>query len=106
MRSYRNKIDIVADILDVVGGNGKKTKIMIRANLSFKLLQKYLAEMVNAELVRFEDDTQLFRLEEKGREFLESYRRYSKRSRITKKRIEDLEARKKVLEELCAGSVS
>lgn len=41
---YRSRYEIIADMLNVVSGRAKKTKIMYQANLSYKLLQKYLAE--------------------------------------------------------------
>ena len=45
MGNYRGKLDIIADILRVVSGNAKKTQIMYQANLSYRVLQKYLAEI-------------------------------------------------------------
>jgi predicted transcriptional regulator len=105
LRSNRSRVDIIADILEVVGSNAKKTKIMNQANLSFKLLQKYLAEIVNAQLVSFETEKHLFKLEDKGREFLESYKIYSETSRNAEKRLNDVATKKKMLEELCPSSL-
>ena len=49
MRSYRERLDIVADMLQVVNEAGaKKTQIMYKANLSYNLLKKYLADIVEA----------------------------------------------------------
>jgi predicted transcriptional regulator len=104
LRNYRSRLDIIANILDVVNENPKKTQIMIQANLSFKLLQKYLAEIVNAQLVSFEDEKRLFKLEDKGRHFLKCYKNYSKTYRSAEKRLDEVAAQKKVLEELCSSS--
>ena len=53
---YRRKLDIIADMLLVAGsGSGaKKTHIMYQANLSHRLLIKYLEEVVRAYLLSFE----------------------------------------------------
>jgi predicted transcriptional regulator len=51
---YRNRLDIIADILRVVSGNAKKTQIMYGSNLSYKVLQRYLAVVMKASLVSFD----------------------------------------------------
>jgi predicted transcriptional regulator len=63
--SYRGRLDIIADILHVTGGNAKKTQIMYQANLSYKLLQRYLNEVVKASLVSLESKTQNYMLTQK-----------------------------------------
>ena len=68
MGSYRDKLDIIADILNVASRKPKKTQIMYQANLSFRLLQKYLAELSGASLICFEDETQCYALTSKGEE--------------------------------------
>jgi predicted transcriptional regulator len=101
--SYRGRLDIIADILYVVSGNARKTQIMYQANLSFKVLQKYLAETTEASLINFEDERHCYMLTPKGRKFLEAYEKYSKSSKHVEKRLNDVSTRKKVLEELCSG---
>jgi len=103
MANYRGRLDIIADILNVASRNAKKTQIMYQANLSYKVLQRYLTEIVGAQLVNFENETQLFQLTNKGREFLEAYQKYSKTNRHVEKRLNDIATKKKVLEGLCAG---
>jgi predicted transcriptional regulator len=99
--SYRNRLDIIADILFVVKrGSAKKTQIMYGANLSYAVLTKYLAEVVKACLIRFESGTRCYVLTEKGKEFLERYREYSRRNKHVERQLNDVEAKKKVLEEL------
>jgi len=99
--NYRGRLDIIADILNVTLKNAKKTQIMYQANLSYKVMQKYLAEITNAQLISFEDEHQSYSLTDKGREFLEAYEKYSKTSRFVEKRLNDVATRKKVLDELC-----
>jgi predicted transcriptional regulator len=101
--SYRGRLDIIADILHVVSQNAKKTKIMYQANLSYKVLTKYLTEVNEASLINFEDEKQCYMLTAKGREFLEAYKEYSKDNRHIEKQLNDIHNRKKFLEELCSS---
>ncbi len=104
MGNYRGRLDIIADILNVASREAKKTQIMYQANLSYKVLQKYLAEVVGASLICFEDSRQCYRLTDKGRQFLDAYVQYSKRSRHVEKRLNDVATRKKTLEDLYLGN--
>jgi predicted transcriptional regulator len=82
--NYRGRLDIIADILDVVSGDAKKTKIMYQANLSYAITQKYLAELTEASLISFKDEKLCYVLTDKGREFLRTYQEYSKTSKHVK----------------------
>jgi len=103
--SYRSKLDIIADILTVVKGNGsaKKTQIMYGANLSYTVLSKYLAEVLNACLIKFESSKRHYVITEKGKKFLQHYREYSKRNKHVERQLETVNAKRKVLEELCTA---
>ena len=101
MRSYRGRMDIIADILNVVSGNAKKTKIMYQANLSYKVLQKYLTDVREASLISFVNLEQYYVLTPKGSEFLKVYRDYSRTNKNVEKRINDICSKRKVLEGLC-----
>jgi len=101
--NYRGRLDIIADILHVVSGSAKKTQIMYQANLSYRVLQKYLAEIVEASLINFEDKRRCYILTVKGREFLDAYQEYSKTNRQVEKRVNDARTKKDVLEKLCAS---
>ena len=104
MGSYRNRLEIIAEILHVVNeGSVKKTQIMYQANLSYKLLTKYLAEVIEAFLVRFERTKQCYVLTSKGKEFLEMYKEYSRGNKRIEERLNDLHNKRKVLEELCSN---
>jgi len=105
MGNYRSRIDIIADILNVASRDAKKTQIMYQANLSYKVLQKYLAEVVGASLVSFEDGRHCYQLTDKGRNFLNAYEKYSKTNRHVEKRLNDVANRKRFLEDLCLGYV-
>ena len=101
MGNYRGRLDIIADILHVASRNAKKTQIMYQANLSYKVLQRYLAEITGASLINFEDERQCYMLTAKGQEFLDAYQEYSKTNRHVEKRLNDVLTKKKVLEKLC-----
>jgi predicted transcriptional regulator len=77
--SYRGKLDIVADILKVASLQSKKTRIMYQANLSSRVLHKYLSEISGASLVCYSNETHCYTLMSKGRAFLEAYMQYSKK---------------------------
>ena len=102
MGSYRGRLDIIADILAVARQRAKKTQIMYGANLSYRLLTRYLAEIKRAYLVRFEREEKCYVLTRKGLEFLERYKEYSKRNKHVEKQINDVDGKRKVLEGLCS----
>jgi predicted transcriptional regulator len=101
MGNYRNRLDIIADILQVVSQNAKKTQIMYQANLSYKVLQRYLGDITSASLIRFEIQEQCYVITRKGREFLEEYKDYVRINKRVEKHINDVESKKKNLKELC-----
>jgi predicted transcriptional regulator len=74
-------LDIIADILRVVGQSAKKTRIMFQANLSYKLLQKYLVDLSEASLIDFEPEKQCYVITAKGREFIDTYVKYNNTSK-------------------------
>jgi predicted transcriptional regulator len=100
MGDYRSKLDIVADMLHVASRGAKKTQIMYQANLSYKLLIKYLKELVKVGVVRFECAENCYVLTSKGVEFLERYREYSRRNKHVEKQYDDLHNEKKALIDL------
>jgi len=101
--SYRSKLDIIADILHVARQGAKKTQIMYQANLSYKVFTKYLAEVIEACLIRFERRERCYILTSKGRRFLERYKEYSRRNRHVERQLNDVQIKRKVLEELCSS---
>ncbi|MCW4000952.1 MAG: winged helix-turn-helix domain-containing protein [Candidatus Bathyarchaeota archaeon] len=101
MVSYRDRLDIIADILSVVSRGAKKTQIMYQANLSYKVLQRYLTEITEASLILFEETQQYYALTGKGQEYLEAYKDYARFSKTMEKRLNDFSTKRKVLETLC-----
>jgi predicted transcriptional regulator len=76
---------------------------MYQANLSYTVLQRYLAEIVGACLISFKDERQCYVLTAKGQEFLDAYKEYSKTNRHMEKRLNDIHTQKRILEKLCSS---
>ena len=103
MGNYRSRLDIIADMLQVASQNAKKTQIMYQANLSYKVLQRYLKDITAASLISFETAEQCYMLTQKGQEFLDAYKDYAKTNKSIEKRLNDVDNKKKSLEELCSN---
>jgi predicted transcriptional regulator len=101
--SYRSRLDIIADILNVVKGNAKKTQIMYQANLSFKVLQRYLSDITGASLIEFEDAKNYYVLTDKGSDFLDAYQQYSRTSKHIGKQLDVMQNKRSKLEKLCSN---
>jgi predicted transcriptional regulator len=98
---YRDRFEIIANILEIVGNNAKKTQIMYQANLSYTVLQKYLLEITGASLIDHHDIEQYYYLTPKGQEFLDVYRKYTKNSKSAEKHQSIVDNNRKALADLC-----
>lgn len=96
---YRNRLRIIADILRIASNGAKKTRIMYQANLSYRLLCRYLEEVVNARLVTFEKEDS-YVLTSKGIEFLERFSEYHKQCNQLEERISSVHTVKAELEKM------
>jgi len=74
-RKNRNRLEITQDILEIARDGVRKTRIMHTANLSFKLLQKYVNALVRAGLlkVREGEKKKTYKTSEKGLQFLREF---------------------------------
>ncbi len=83
MVSYRTSMQIVADLLIVTDQSGqegiKTTSLLTKANLSHSRLSKFLENLTGAGLItKIEfDGKNSFVITPKGRQYLESYKRFS-----------------------------
>ena len=100
MSKYRDRLRIVADILLIANDKAKKTRIMYQANLSYRLLCRYLKEVLDADLVKSEDDD-CYALTAKGREFLDKHEEYSKRCKSLEEHLNHVNDEKVALEKMC-----
>lgn len=64
-------------ILDAARIGATKTKIMYKAYLSYTQVKEYLKFLQENNLIKYEDGTQLFRVTEKGRHFMQAYEEIS-----------------------------
>lgn len=69
----RNDLDICADILVAAKNGAKKTHIVYRANLNFRIVKAYLRKLLEIGLLRFSSDNRLFTTTEEGFDFLRRY---------------------------------
>jgi predicted transcriptional regulator len=99
---YRNRLQIVHDILSVISRakEAKKTTIMYGANLSYMSLQRYLTGMLMAGFIG--KTGSLYYVTEKGRMFLEVYKDYNE-GMLRSMLQSDMRERKKVLEGLLSN---
>jgi len=72
----RDKLFIIAEILEIAKEGSLKTQIMYRANLSFTQLNEYLNFMLRISLLEkiLENDRETYTATDKGVDFLQRYR--------------------------------
>ena len=86
MSTRRSRLELIFDILLAIqnkGGRIKPTHLMYKSNLSHKLLNAYLEELLDRELVRVDEETgkkkqkstKTVAITEKGLSFLAEFRR-------------------------------
>ena len=95
----RDRLCIVAAILEAANSGAAKTHIMVGANLSFSLLEKYLGVVLGAGFVRVEGCR--YKLTERGREFLKQYNHFKERYVGAQKLLEALGCERELLALLC-----
>lgn len=74
---YRSRTDIVALILEAAQDGASKTKIMYKAFLSYTQLKEYINILLENALIEYYPEEEIFRINEKGRRFLELYAQIS-----------------------------
>lgn len=98
MAKYRTRLQIIAEILEIVRDGAKKTHIMYRANLSYKSLCRYLDEIVEAGLVRVDRD-EGYVVAAKGVEFLGRFAAYTRRRAQVRDALTAVDAERRFLEQ-------
>lgn len=97
MGKYRDRLEIIADILSVVCVKGaKQTHVMYQANLSFKQVSKYLKELLEAHLITHNDN--IYEITSKGEEFLITFAEYCRLQNDLENLLKLINSRKTVLE--------
>ena len=91
-RQYRDRIEITANILEIAKDGSRKTRIMYLGNLSFDLVQKYLSQLEQLNLVEVKgtpSGEKMYYITQKGERFLADFRELQKHAEIadTKKQV-------------------
>ncbi len=74
---YRNRIDIIAQLLDAAKTPISKTKMMYRAMLSYEQLREYILILGESDLIAYDTPTRRFTTTTKGYQFLKRYEELS-----------------------------
>ena len=75
----RNRLSIMAEILDVARTGALKTQIMYRANMSFAQINEYLSLLLDLNLLKISKNSErrIYKTTAKGSQFIQSYRAIS-----------------------------
>jgi len=76
-RKRRDRLHIMAEILEVALEGTLKTQVMYKANLSFAQLNEYLRLLLDLKLLEFVGNTnkKFYKTTSKGAHYLKSYRK-------------------------------
>ena len=96
MGKYRDRLQIIADMLSIAYHGAKKTHIMYQANLSFKVASKYLRDLLDAKLITYNDN--LLAITHKGLDFIDKYDEYLRLKNDLENLLKLINNRKTVLE--------
>ena len=70
---YRSRTEIVEMILEASRSGITKTRIMYKAYLSYTQVKEYLSFLLENDLIKYEEGSQVYRTTEKGFHFLQVY---------------------------------
>lgn len=101
MSKYRKRVEIIGDILNIVRDGAKKTQIMYKGNLSYKLLRNYLHQVIGAGLVVVGESSNIYQLTEKGKMFLRDFEDYSRSRCEMKQHLSNMNSLESKLERMC-----
>ena len=101
LSKYRNRVEIIADILNIVIDGARKTQIMYKGNLSYKLLTRYLGEVIGAGLVCVGEKTNLYKLTKKGEAFLNHFDNYSRSREEVSQHLHKMRNLRATLDDMC-----
>jgi predicted transcriptional regulator len=76
---YRDRLEIIADILEIAKKGQMKTRILYDGNLRFSQLNEYLAFMLEMGFleVNMDNEKRIYRTTNRGLKYLESYEEIS-----------------------------
>ena len=97
----RDRLSIIAAILDASHSESSKTRIMLDANLSFSVSEKYIGVCIELGFVYVQNSK--YKLTERGRQFLNQYRNFENRYARAQNLFENLNCERERLSQLCEG---
>jgi predicted transcriptional regulator len=95
----RDRLSIVAAILEAANPGTSKTHIMFSANLSFSLLEKYLDVASRAGFLQIRGSK--YHLTELGQEFLRDFKHFTERYDKAQRMLDSLGSERERLASLC-----
>jgi len=78
VEKYRNRIYIIAQLLDAASSPATKTKLMYKAMLSYEQLKEYLLMLTENDLIEYDKPSQRFTTSDTGFQFMKRYEDLSK----------------------------
>jgi predicted transcriptional regulator len=97
---HRSGLEIAVDVLSIVSVRTRKTRIMYQANLSFRLIEKYLTILLEQELLKH-DTGSCYLITQKGRKFLQMYTEYIERCKKIGEDMDEAHKKRQALENMC-----
>jgi predicted transcriptional regulator len=70
---YRDRLDIISQILEAANGGIPKTRIMYKALVSSSQMKEILTALTENDLLRYDENTRIIKTTEKGLRFLQIY---------------------------------
>ena len=91
-RKRRDRLYIIAEILEIAKDGTLKTQIMYKANLSFSQLNEYLNFLVSLNLLECKqaDGKTVYKTTEKGIKYLDNYKEILQLLKNTKNNVKKL----------------
>jgi predicted transcriptional regulator len=74
----RDRVEIMAEILDLCLEPQTKTQVMYGTNLSWKMLQHYLSQLKEVHLLKTNSKSAKYMTSKKGQHFVEKWRELQK----------------------------
>ena len=96
---YRSRLEITVDVLNTAINGANKTRIMYAANLSYKLLEKYIRETIESGFMV--SGHRGYEITEKGKTFLEKYRDFSVSYLRIEDQLQEISLEREALERMC-----
>ena len=99
MVKYRDSLDLIAAVLGAASAGAGKTRIMFQANLSYKILSKYLELAVDNGFLTF--NSPHYEVTKTGQEFLARYKLVNDKYSKIQWLLQEINNERKALEQLC-----